>query len=93
MKQSKNQTKIEDDRTGVSVPTLIQAFDENFFLFGLTAHIDSQDKVSETWRNQNLWTRISILNVARMGKFSSDPAIQEYCQDIWNVKSVSPDIL
>jgi starch phosphorylase len=52
------------------------------------SYVDCQDKVSETWRDQDLWTKMSILNVARMGKFSSDRAIQEYCQDIWKVQAV-----
>ena len=38
--------------------------------------------------NQEQWTRMSILNVARIGKFSSDRAVREYCDKIWNIKPV-----
>jgi len=62
--------------------------DQYMLLVDYQAYIDAQDKVSETWHDQDLWTRMSILNVARIGKFSSDRAIQEYCRDIWNVKPV-----
>jgi starch phosphorylase len=55
------------------------------------SYIDAQDKVSETWRDQEQWTRMSILNVARIGKFSSDRAIREYCRDIWKVEPLSVD--
>jgi len=51
-------------------------------------YIECQEKVSQTYINVPLWTRMSILNVARMGKFSSDRAIREYCEDIWNVQPV-----
>ena len=62
--------------------------DQYLLLADYPSYIDAQDKVSETWRDQDLWTRMSILNVARMGKFSSDRAIQEYCRDIWEVDPV-----
>ncbi|GAB4227308.1 MAG: glycogen/starch/alpha-glucan phosphorylase [Stanieria sp.] len=52
------------------------------------SYIDCQKKVSQAFRDRENWTKMSILNVARMGKFSSDRAIQEYCQDIWNVTPV-----
>lgn len=45
-----------------------------------------QDLVSETWKNTAEWNRKAILNVARIGKFSSDRAILEYCDKIWKVK-------
>ena len=45
-----------------------------------------QDMVAETWKKPNEWNRIAILNVARMGKFSSDRSIQDYCEKIWKVK-------
>ncbi|MBN2106214.1 MAG: glycogen/starch/alpha-glucan phosphorylase, partial [Deltaproteobacteria bacterium] len=52
------------------------------------SYIDCQDGAARAYRDQERWTRMSILNVARMGKFSSDRAIREYCEKIWRVKSV-----
>jgi len=52
-------------------------------------YIRSQEQVSATWRDAPTWTRMSILNTARSGKFSSDRAIAEYCDDIWNVGPVT----
>ena len=42
-----------------------------------------QDCVSSAYKNQDEWTRMSILNVARIGKFSPDRSIRDYCADIW----------
>jgi glycogen phosphorylase len=53
------------------------------------AYLDCQDRVSAAWRDTDAWTRMSILNSARSGKFSSDRAIGEYCDDIWNVRPVT----
>ena len=53
------------------------------------AYVDCQDRVSDAWKDTEHWTRMSILNAARMGKFSSDRAIQDYCDDIWNVRPLS----
>ncbi|WP_303902685.1 glycogen/starch/alpha-glucan phosphorylase [Thiohalomonas denitrificans] len=52
------------------------------------SYIDCQDRVAEAWRDPARWTRMSILNVARMGRFSSDRAVREYRDDIWRVKPV-----
>jgi glucan phosphorylase len=52
----------------------------------------SQDKVTAVWKDQEHWTRMSILNTARAGKFSSDCAIREYCDEIWKVKPVSVEL-
>ncbi|MGE5420189.1 MAG: glycogen/starch/alpha-glucan phosphorylase [Chloroflexota bacterium] len=49
-------------------------------------YVACHDLVSETWKNASGWNRKCILNVARMGKFSSDRAILEYCDKIWKVK-------
>ena len=49
------------------------------------AYVDCQQRVSEAYRDQTNWTRMSILNSARVGSFSSDRSIREYCRDIWNV--------
>jgi glycogen phosphorylase len=52
-------------------------------------YLRGQQQVSDTWRDASGWTRKSILNSARSGKFSSDRAIAEYCADIWNVQPVT----
>jgi starch phosphorylase len=52
-------------------------------------YVACQDQVSELWRNPQAWARKSILNAARMGKFSSDRSIRDYCQQVWQVKAVS----
>jgi len=49
-------------------------------------YADAQKKVSEAYLDQVSWTRKSILNVARIGKFSSDRTIQEYNRDIWKAE-------
>jgi len=53
------------------------------------AYIACQEQVSTAWRDGEGWTRMSILNSARSGRFSSDRAIGEYCDDIWNVPPVN----
>jgi len=61
-----------------------------FFVFAdFQDYLDCQLRVDESYRDQEQWTRMSILNVARCGRFSSDRAIREYCEDIWRV-SPSP---
>ena len=59
--------------------------DEYMLLADYQSYIDAQYEVERTWCDTDLWTRMSILNVARMGRFSSDRAVLEYCKDIWHI--------
>lgn len=52
------------------------------------SYIDTQDRVAQEFLNKEEWTKKSIYNVARIGKFSSDRAVSEYARKIWNVKPV-----
>jgi starch phosphorylase len=60
--------------------------DAYMLLADYRSYVECQEKVSEAYRDQERWTRMSILNAARMGTFSSDRSIGEYCEKIWNVK-------
>ncbi|MDT5264229.1 MAG: glycogen phosphorylase, partial [Mycobacterium sp.] len=53
------------------------------------SYVECQERVSAAWLDGDAWSRMSILNTARSGKFSSDRAITEYCDDIWNVGPVT----
>ena len=66
--------------------------DPYMLLADYQAYVDSQDRVSEAYKDQDKWTKMSILNSARMGKFSSDRTIREYCKEIWGVEPVQVEI-
>lgn len=52
------------------------------------SYCERKHEIHQIWKDQKEWTRRSILNVSRVGKFSSDRSILEYCQNIWNVEPV-----
>ncbi|XP_031255083.1 alpha-1,4 glucan phosphorylase L isozyme, chloroplastic/amyloplastic-like [Pistacia vera] len=62
----------------------------DYFLVGqdFPSYLECQEKVDEAYRDQKLWTRMSILNTAGSYKFSSDRTIHEYARDIWNIEPI-----
>jgi starch phosphorylase len=56
------------------------------------SYVDCQDRVDHAFQDVDHWTRMSILNVARIGKFSSDRAIRDYCSEIWKTWPVKIEI-
>jgi starch phosphorylase len=78
------------EETGLFRPLLDELLgrDEYMLLADFAAYVACQDKVDAAWRNPDAWTRMTILNMARMGGFSSDRTIREYARQIWNVQPV-----
>jgi starch phosphorylase len=67
--------------------------DPYLLLADFQSYVECQAGVSEAFGDTERWTRMSILNAARSGKFSSDRTIREYCADIWGVKPVPIHLL
>ena len=68
--------------------SLVNFGDHYQLLADYRSYIDTQDKVDELYKNRDEWTRRTVMNIANMGYFSSDRTIQEYADEIWNIKPV-----
>ncbi len=63
---------------------------DTYMLFAdYESYINCQQRVSDTYKDVSRWGKMSIMNTANMGKFSTDRTISEYAKDIWGVKPVS----
>ncbi len=68
------------------VDALLRDGDYFLVLADYRSYVDTQGRVDELFRDQEEWTRKTILNTANMGKFSSDRAVMEYARQIWGVQ-------
>jgi len=62
--------------------------DPYFLLADFASYAECQQRVEQAFVDKERWTRMAILNVARMGKFSSDRTIREYAEQIWKARAV-----
>jgi glycogen phosphorylase len=87
---------LQEDRFCPSEPGLFgwiyQAIldygDEYFHLVDLPSYLETHEEAGQEFKNRGAWARKAILNVARIGKFSSDRTVQEYAREIWHIKSI-----
>ncbi len=75
-------------RFGLLVRSLLD-HDEYMLLADFPDYAACQERAGRTFNDRDRWTRMSILNTARCGRFSSDRTIREYCRDIWKVEPVA----
>jgi starch phosphorylase len=69
-------------------------YHDPYMLFAdFQSYVECQARVSAAYGDTEHWTRMSILNTARSGKFSSDRTIQDYCDGIWHCKPVPIQML
>jgi len=73
------------------VDTLLK-YDPYMLFADYQSYVDCQDQVSKAYQKTENWVRMSILNTARTGKFSSDRAIREYAEGVWHVKPVKVEL-
>ena len=77
---------------GLFEPILRSLLDYNDYymlLADLKDYCRAQDLVDRTYRDAKKWNRMSLVNIARSGRFSSDRAVMEYAKDIWHVEPVT----
>ncbi len=68
------------------IDSLMSPHDQYLLIRDLESYIDCQNRVNEAFLEPELWTRMAILNVARMGKFSTDRTIRQYANEIWGIE-------
>ncbi len=71
--------------------SLLEGGDPYMLLADFDSYVACQEQVSAAFKDQDTWTRKSILNVAGMGRFSSDRTVREYADEIWGAKPVAED--
>ena len=81
---------FEPDQPELFRPLIQSLLDHDPYLLlaDFQSYVECQAKVSEAFRDPERWSKMAILNIAKMGKFSSDRTIKQYAAEIWNAKPV-----
>jgi starch phosphorylase len=72
------------------IPETLLSRDDYFVIADFAAYVAMQARISHEYLEPALWTRKAILNVARVGRFSSDRTVREYARDIWGLETGEP---
>ncbi|PPA68973.1 glycogen/starch/alpha-glucan phosphorylase [Jeotgalibacillus proteolyticus] len=67
--------------------SLLMENDQYFVLKDFSSYVDAQEQVAAAYKDRERWLKMSILNIAHSGFFSSDRTVNEYAKEIWNVKA------
>ena len=67
--------------------------DRYFILADFRSYADAQQKINAYYQDKKAWAKSAILNMAHVGKFSSDRTIQEYVDDIWHLQKITVNTL
>lgn len=68
--------------------SLLRYNDEYFLLRDFADYCHAQERINETYKNQDLWRKISLVNIAKAGRFSSDDTVKLYAEDIWQIEPI-----
>jgi len=68
---------------------ILEQGDVYFHLADLPSYCETHDRATGEYADRAVWCRKAILNVARIGRFSSDRTVREYSEDIWDVGPVT----
>ncbi|SCI75602.1 Maltodextrin phosphorylase [uncultured Roseburia sp.] len=86
---SQNDTELFRDLYNSLLNTQCTQFADTYFnLKDFRSYSDAQKRVEEAYRDEERWAKMAMLNVAHVGKFSSDRTIQEYVDDIWHLEKI-----
>jgi starch phosphorylase len=68
--------------------SLLRYNDEYFLLRDFDDYCRAQERIDATYKDQSLWRKISLVNIANAGRFSSDDTVRLYAEDIWQIEPI-----
>ena len=90
---SSNDTELFRDLYNSLLNTQCTQYADTYFnLKDFRSYSDAQKRVEEAYKDEARWAKMAMLNVAHVGKFSSDRTIQDYVDDIWHLQKVRVDL-
>ena len=79
---------VKSDEFRVIYNDLLENNDQFFVLKDFNAYCEAQQKIAELYKDREIWGRMSTMNIASSGIFSSDRTIRQYAQEIWNIEPI-----